>query len=386
MRFLHGYGLGHKYPLVTSLRRIPPNRWISLAVGDAGQSKKSTPTLQTQPLPTTTDAPNSTTAPITSNGTASSPDPAQVIRQWAVGLHSVLPQDKRPPPGEPRLEVVSSGHGAMVHATLPPYSVLYTVPGTVIGQSVAVTKQRTTRENIVTATSKAVGLGARLFYDKLATKRTNGDALLAAPAQGDVAVLELNGATSYVVQPTALSALTAGTHLTVAPGTSTDVLGRPRLHVSGRGAFVIGVTGGIHQIVLAAGEEYRVNPNYLVAWDDALTLTKPTPDTSSQPPASTAVSQQRGIPTLYQRALRRLLSRDTLIPQSVQQRLHQWVSPLRPLGTGVTSIIRLLYQRFFKSQDLWLVRGPGDFYIATRQPARFLSPVTRFSNSKSAEQ
>ncbi|KAJ1649924.1 hypothetical protein IWQ61_009135 [Dispira simplex] len=384
MRLLHGYGFSRKYPLVTPLRRIPPNRWISLALGDVGQSKKPAPTLHTQPLPSSTDSPDLTKAPIASNGTTSSPDPAQVIRQWAVGLHSVLPQDKRPPPGEPLLEVVSSGHGAMIHVTLPPYSVLYTVPGTVIGQSVAVTRQRTTRENVVTATSKAVGLGARLFYDKLATKRKDGDALLAGPAQGDVAVLELNGATSYVVRPTALSALTADTHLTVAPGTSTNVLGRPRLHVSGRGAFVISVTGGIHRIVLAAGEEYRVNPNYMVAWDDALTLIKSTPDTSSHQPASSIVSQQRGIPTLYQRTLRRLLSRDTLFPTSVQQRLHQWVGPLRPLGTGVTSITRRLYQRFFKSHDLWLVRGPGDLYIATRQPARFLSPATRFSNSTSA--
>ncbi|KAJ1978925.1 hypothetical protein H4R34_003022, partial [Dimargaris verticillata] len=223
--------LVRRAPLPLAQRGALARRGIAVTLNDANKEAALNPATSS---PLTFPDPNVQPAARTNTSlTAADSHPAieadaspltkdssgDTIRRWSVGLHSILPQDKRPPLALSTLQVLSAGPGAMVHAQLPPYAVVYAVPGTVIGRSPSVVRSVTVgRDGTSSWANQAQNLltGHRLRYERLATERQPGDALLSVQAQGDIGILNLGGSTDYYVHPRAVSALTAGLRLTTA--------------------------------------------------------------------------------------------------------------------------------------------------------------------------
>ncbi|KAJ1970810.1 hypothetical protein H4R35_005641 [Dimargaris xerosporica] len=323
------------------------------------------------------------------------------IRRWSVGLHSILPQDKRPPLALTTFQVLSTGPGAMLLAQLPPFAVVYAVPGTVIGRSPSVVRSVTVRRDGASSwANQAQNLvtGQRLRYERLATEQRSGDALLSVQAQGDMGVLNLGGSTDYYVHPHAVSALTAGLRLTTATGTRHAMgfwAAQFYRRVSGRGSLVLSATGGIHRIVLDRGEAYAVDPDYILAWDAALELVPDslavlegdqalsTSDAQTSSPTDQMPATTKPLPNttlhwlryinpryLYKVLLRQTLHRDTLLPPDVHQTLARVFRPVVIVGQTAGAMLKRAIQRLLRPRPTLLLYGPGDVYITTRLPPK----------------
>ncbi|KAJ1928753.1 hypothetical protein IWQ60_001753 [Tieghemiomyces parasiticus] len=378
-------------------------RSVSISLGDAnnGQSRATLgPWSADRPTPQPgSPAPSSATTATPADGTST---PVQTISRWAVGLHSILPKSQKPPPpAPPVLEILSSGHGAMVLARLPPHSRLLAVPNTVMGHSPTTHMTTVTGSVLRLGTSSPLRRGLRFRHTRLTTSQEPGDVLLAAQGQGDVAILALKGTADYVVRPSALTALSSEVRVGLAGGKHGVVGPASRLfrHLSGSGSAVISATGGVYRLVLNPGESYVINPRYLLAWDAGLQFQpsnsaaerqsatrSPSSDSAAQTSTSSSTSTapprwwRFSLPALYRQIMRQAVGRDTLLPSVVAPYVSDYVvRPLRFVVDLAGGWVRGIAGRVFVTYPSYQVTGPGDLYIATRLPANWLIKQSRFS-------
>ncbi|KAJ1954247.1 hypothetical protein EC988_002538 [Linderina pennispora] len=186
-------------------------------------------------------------------------------------LSSIFQSKQQPAPVDPRFEVVDSGYGSLVLAKMPAYSQFYAQVGQTLGQSPHVTSRATTKGAVAVAALRPL-LGRRAFVQEISTEETPADVLVAPKLTGDVSVIELDGSVDYFVRSGCLLAQTKFLNVSTWSGLGAGFNALAFDRVGGRGTAVINTFGGMHRLVLKEGEEFMVDPRYVVAWTSSLSI------------------------------------------------------------------------------------------------------------------
>ncbi|KAG2233535.1 mitochondrial biogenesis AIM24-domain-containing protein [Thamnidium elegans] len=247
----------------------------------------------------------------------------------------------------PIFEIVSSGVGSALLVKLPPDSEITAVTGSTLGSSTRVSSKL----SLDTTTVKALGgklVGDTMFYQKYFTKKAAGDILLAPQRLGEIATIQLKTSAKYILRRDAFLAKTEKVTFDLGINKGDVGLLNKLIHtVSGPGTLAISHYGGLYRISLAAGEEYQANPRNLIMWD------------------------KRTNPT-------RLHSTRIVVP-SPRSKLRQYEvvrnivdSPsLQPKLQYIESLSKHLRNFMMGTPDFVKLKGPGDFYLASRVEPRF---------------
>ncbi|KAJ2548605.1 hypothetical protein EV175_004763, partial [Coemansia sp. RSA 1933] len=186
-------------------------------------------------------------------------------------LRGILQNAKPPAPVDPRFEVIDSGYGSLVRAKMPPYSVFYTQVGQTLGQSPKAQTRATTRGALAVAALKPF-LGRSAFVQEITTSESPADVLVAPRSPGDVVVIGSDGSADYFVRRKCLLAQTKFLSVSTWSGLGAGLGPLAFDRVGGRGTFVLNSVGGLHRLVLQEGEDYYVDPRYVVAWSSTLSV------------------------------------------------------------------------------------------------------------------
>ncbi|KAJ2746560.1 hypothetical protein GGI20_001271 [Coemansia sp. BCRC 34301] len=347
-------------------------------------------------------------------------------------LSSLFQGTPAPTPVDPRFEVISSSHGSLVLARLPPYSQLYAQIGQTLGRSPRARSRATTKGAAAVAALRPL-LGRQAFIQEISTDASAAEILLAPKHAGDVVVVGMDGSSDYFMRRGCLLAQTK--FLTVSTwngiGAAFNALAFDK--VSGRGSAVINALGGLHRLVLNEGEEYFVDPRYVVAWSSTLDVAfqtgRPKPlqphEASTSAPEVTTLHHPSatGYPTPFiarSSTLDNHISQPARSPTESTQKVSATSSA--PNGTnedtkqsiaaklyslGVLPVWRVVKRSMRTAAyasanaarvggwavakttrtlagvpDLYRVTGPGDIYVSTRLAPK---PWTRLSNTIAAK-
>ncbi|KAJ2804258.1 hypothetical protein H4R20_002576 [Coemansia guatemalensis] len=371
-----------------------------------------------------------------SDKSENSVDPEQSrLNKVSRGLSSVFQGAQRPAPVDPRFEVISSGHGSLVVAKMPPYSQLYAQVGQALGVSVGAQSRATFRGAAVVAALRPL-LGRKCFVQEITTEERAAEVMLAPKLPGDVAVVGMSGAVDYYMRRGSVLAQSRFLSISTWAGIGAGFNALAFDRVAGRGSAVINAVGGLHRLVLAEGEEYLVDPRFVVAWSSGLQIEplsgRPQPWSSNtkavskEPPVSseasthvdgTASSAARAVPLVSKNpAISNTVASPARSPAEPVQAakasslggkggirgigskiLDAGIHPLwRAIKAGTSralyasaNVVRINAWTAGKTTrtlagvpDLYRVVGPGDIYVTTRLTPK---PWTRISQTISAK-
>ncbi|KAJ2368797.1 hypothetical protein H4S02_004871 [Coemansia sp. RSA 2611] len=334
---------------------------------------------------------------------------------------SALQPAAAPAPVDAQLSIVESKHGSLLQARLPPYSQVVARVGQIVGQSAAARTRATTRGAFAVAALRPL-LGRAMFVQEVSTEARAGDVLIAPRAAGDLAVVGLTGRADYFVRRGSVLAQTRFVQASTWAGLGAAFNALAFDRVSGRGALALNAAGGLHRLVLAAGETYLVDPRFAVAWSASLDVrpqsgrptdaaaAEPAPHTAAAPhkpaaspapfvasspavsrtvaapPRSPAAPVQtarkstlRDLPRLGSRLLDyTALPAGRLVARGVRAAAHAVANAARTGAWAAAKTLRTLAG----VPDLYLVTGPGEIYVSSRvQP----KPWTRVAESVAAK-
>ncbi|KAJ2494995.1 hypothetical protein GGI11_008602, partial [Coemansia sp. RSA 2049] len=194
------------------------------------------------------------------------------------GLSGIFKGARAPAPVDPRFEVIGTstsgaGEGAsLVRVKMPPYSVFYTQVGQTLGQSRGARTRATTRGPAAVAALRPL-LGRSAFVQEITTDAAAADVLVAPANPGAVAVVASDGGSDYYVRRRCVLAQTKFLSLSTWSGLGAGFSPLAFDRLGGRGTFVLNsVGGGIHRLVLDEGEDYYVDPRFVVAWSSTLSV------------------------------------------------------------------------------------------------------------------
>ncbi|KAI8320197.1 hypothetical protein GQ54DRAFT_298828 [Martensiomyces pterosporus] len=217
------------------------------------------------------------------------------INRVSRGLSNIFQGKTSPAPVDPRFEVIDSGYGSLVLAKMPPYSQFYAQVGQTLGRSPHATSRATTNGAVAVAALRPL-LGRRTFIQEISTESMAADVLVAPKQPGDVSVVGMDGSVDYFVRKGCLLALTRFLSVSTWSGLGAGFNALAFDKVSGRGTAVINTFGGLHRLVLNEGEEYLVDPRYVVAWTSTLDVAPQSGRPKPLQPASHATVTAPSLP------------------------------------------------------------------------------------------
>ncbi|KAL1921987.1 uncharacterized protein VTP21DRAFT_10629 [Calcarisporiella thermophila] len=246
---------------------------------------------------------------------------------------------------DPSFQVVSAGLGSALLVKLLPNSEITAASGSALGLSSDVHADFTTDGNVLKAISRKL-VGDTLYYQKFSTGNLSGDILLAPRRVSDIAAIQMDGTSAYYVRRD--SFLAKGPRVVVQvgvrgmKGSGVGLFNSFTHHITGRGPLAISGYGGIYRLVLGVGEEYLVHPKLLIAWDARTNPTK-------------------------------------ALPRSTGSRLNQYSAVRNTLSNPYVKGIVDSVSRVSAKLKTWLIgnqefvrlKGPGDFYLASRVEPTF---------------
>ncbi|KAI8370118.1 mitochondrial biogenesis AIM24-domain-containing protein [Choanephora cucurbitarum] len=248
---------------------------------------------------------------------------------------------------EPIFEVLSSGVGSALLVKLPPDAEITAATGSSLGASTKVLSKLSLDKSTVRSIGRKL-VGDSMFYQKYYTKNTAGDILLAPQRIGEIATIQLKNSAKYILRRDAFLAKTEKVTFDLGVHHQESGLVNKLIHtVTGPGTLAISHYGGLYRISLAAGEEYQANPRNLVMWDKRL---NPTRLHSVKPVVPSPRSKLR-----QYEVFRNIVDSPSLQPKL--QYLDSLSRTLRNIILGAPDFVKL--------------KGPGDFYLASRVESRF---------------
>ncbi|KAJ2342725.1 hypothetical protein IWW50_004688 [Coemansia erecta] len=349
-------------------------------------------------------------------------DSSSPLDRLSRGLTSVFqPAQHGPAPVDAQFTVVDAKHGSLVRARLPPHSHVVARVGQLVGVSVG-TRVRAAPNGAFAVAALRPLLGRHAFVQRVATDEAAADVLIAPRSAGDVAVVGMAGAADYFVRRGCVLAQTAFLHASTwrGVGAAFGVLAFDR--VGGRGAMVINGVGGLHRLVLRDGEEYLVDPRFVVAWSSTLAVCPqsgrpppmqpaappkagafksgppPLPFVASSPAVSNTVAAPARSPSAPVQTARKSTMRDL---STLGSRVLDYT--LFPVSRGVASILRAAAYASANAArtgawaaakavrtlagvpDLYRVTGPGEIYVSSRVQPRPWTRVTETIAAKSSQ-
>ncbi|KND00447.1 uncharacterized protein SPPG_04765 [Spizellomyces punctatus DAOM BR117] len=295
----------------------------------------------------------------------------------AAGLTSATKWLKVPLRDEPVFEVVSTGPGSVIVAKVPPSSHFYTTVNTAIGFSSGIETGLSTEGGPIQAVSRKLGGGA-LFWQRFWTTGAPGDVIIAPKQIGDIAAIPMDGTSEYYVRQKAFLAASPGLGVSSSPkGFGLGVDGIFNYRVKGKGTLAITSYGGLYRLVLAPGEEYRVDPSHIIAWDASI---DPKPANQAQRAVKSTIPKfniSEKLKRLVQtpgareaKETKKALNDAPKVAPTINSAQEIASKLLKRTADATLRVTRFTFlhikQWLFGDRGYYLLRGPGDFYISSR--------------------
>lgn len=168
-------------------------------------------------------------------------------------------------------EILHSDSNAMLRVKLKPGESCKAESGAMVAMSSTIDVEGKLEGGLLGGLGRMFS-GENVFFQTLKANRGAGEVFLSPTTLGGLAIIELEGKTSYLVQKGGF--FVGSSALTIA--TITQSLSKGLfsgegffiLKVSGTGTLVISSYGAIHLLDIPAGEEMIIDNEHLVAWMD----------------------------------------------------------------------------------------------------------------------
>jgi uncharacterized protein (TIGR00266 family) len=119
--------------------------------------------------------------------------------------------------------------------------------------------------------------GESFFLQNMVAKRGNGEVMLAHSQPGEIAALEMDGSTEYILQKNGFLAGSETLSISSKAQNLTKGLfsgeGFFVVRISGTGILFVSSFGSIHTMDIPAGEQFTVDNAHLVAWPSTIEYT-----------------------------------------------------------------------------------------------------------------
>ncbi|KAJ3190677.1 hypothetical protein HK101_008468 [Irineochytrium annulatum] len=207
------------------------------------------------------------------------------------------------------------------------------------------------------------------LLQQLWTTSEPGDVVLAPRRQGDVAAISMDGSTEFHIRRDAFLAAGGKVELsTTLKGLGLGADGLFNYRATGVGTLAITGHGGLYRLVLAPHEEYLVSPRHLVAWDAAI---DPAPEIGAVgDDARAALREEPEIGVAVRRKPIEGKEGEGKAAEYGRRALEGMANAGRAIGRGVQWVARMwiwrLTKMFTGDRGLYRLRGPGEFFIASR--------------------
>ncbi|KAK5672607.1 hypothetical protein QVD99_000126 [Batrachochytrium dendrobatidis] len=246
-------------------------------------------------------------------------------------------------------QVINTGLGSVLHVALASTEPVLAAVGTVTGSFGNATSELTVGAPMRDAVLRRLA-GGSLFFEKFSvTDHDHGIVILTPKELGDIATVELDGSSEFIIRQSALLAATSNLEV----GLSTGGFGLAdsgffNYTIGGKGTLAMTAYGGLVQILLEPGQEAIVNPKHMVAWDSSMSVSPLVGDAFpmtgiQQKP--TQWLQNRQIPDLVKNAMQQMVYGLQRAMQFINHQVRYWV-------IGQRGSYRLC--------------GPGHVFLSTR--------------------
>jgi uncharacterized protein (TIGR00266 family) len=158
--------------------------------------------------------------------------------------------------------------------TLEPNETIVVEAGAMVSMSPGLTVETGARGGLLSALKRSVLGGESFFMNTYRAPGKGGQISLAPPLPGDIVVREMGGET-FMVQSGSFIASSEGIEIDTQWGGAKTFFaseGLIMLRASGRGTLLMSSYGAIHEIDLAAGQQYIVDTGHLVAFTEGMTF------------------------------------------------------------------------------------------------------------------
>ena len=156
--------------------------------------------------------------------------------------------------------------------TLEPNETIVVEAGAMVSMSPGLTVETGARGGLLSAFKRSILGGESFFMNTYRAPGKGGQITLAPPLPGDIVVREMGGET-FMVQSGSFIASSVGIEIdTKWSGARTFFAseGLIMLRASGTGTLFLSSYGAIHEIDLAAGQQYIVDTGHLVAFSEGM--------------------------------------------------------------------------------------------------------------------
>lgn len=168
-------------------------------------------------------------------------------------------------------EILHSDSNAMLHVQLKSGESCKAESGAMVAMSSTIDVEGKMEGGLLGGLGRMFS-GEHAFFQTLKANRGAGEVFLSPTMPGDLAIIELDGKTSYLVQKGGF--FVGSEALTIA--TTTQSLSKGLfsgegffiLKITGKGTLVVSSYGAIHPLEIPAGEEMVIDNEHLVAWTE----------------------------------------------------------------------------------------------------------------------
>ena len=170
-----------------------------------------------------------------------------------------------------RHEVLYRPSYSLLRVTLEQGESVAAESGAMVSMSDSIEIKTKARGGVFRALKRSV-LGGESFFVNTFHASAPGEVTLAPPLPGDIQALELSG-NSYYAQSGAYVASSPDVHVDTKWGGAKTFFSREGLFLlklSGAGAVFLSSYGAVHEVELAAGQEYVVDTGHMVAFADTV--------------------------------------------------------------------------------------------------------------------
>lgn len=173
-----------------------------------------------------------------------------------------------------KFEILYPGAYSMLKVNLEKGECVKAESGAMLSMSSTIDVEGKMEGGLMSGLARKFLTGETLFFQTLRAARGAGEVLLASAIPGDTALVELDGATEYILQKDGFLCGADGLKLATSAQNLTKGLfsgeGFFVQKISGKGTLAISSFGSIHRIDLAPGEERIVDNGHLVAWPSSV--------------------------------------------------------------------------------------------------------------------
>ncbi len=167
-------------------------------------------------------------------------------------------------------EILHAGDSPILKVLLPQGRSFFADAGAMLSMTPALTIDSSLKGGILGGLARKLLRGETFFFLTMKAEKEGGEAILAPAPPGEILLLELDGASDLFVQKGSFLAA----ENTIRLETKTQNLlqglfsgeGFFITRIAGHGKLALNSFGAMHQVEVAAGQEYIVDNGHLVAW------------------------------------------------------------------------------------------------------------------------